>query len=460
MPKPGSSVTQEEDYKSKDSDHRDYWEKGQNDGLTPEQKNKLKEHADRASRYKRPNRYADDVPRKPGRREVDHGALMRNVKHYTADTLKPHGDNPNAIAPKRPLGDMLDRAGTPANPVGPPPHAENNWVCINLAEFMAGLMRELGYPVRETNVYLTNGGEYQYQSAAIQVWFDGKWHWVDPFTCKYDPMETWQDRFSDMDVIYWDGTKTPGYRDWRVLTGMDWMTSKWKEMDDDEVGGDLQDRFYPKPGQEQPPAEGPGKYKAKAEKAGCFIKTKTRNVRMYLRDSHGRITDGELNEIPGAYHIRAGTPIFYCKQEWLEPGEDPGPDYPARQPESVFFGTHLYRASREEIGTHELTLYLTGKSGIRVHLEHVIMGDPNPASVRGLPEFVTLSDEVTPVPFSVTIDPVNAAFHLLYSRFSEVGLADPKHYDAMAKEVEILERRAERHRARLSERVGLPAKKA
>ena len=459
MPKPGQSVKQESDYQSKDSNHRDYWENGQNGGLTPEQKRKLSEHADRASRYNRPGRnYGSDVPRKPGSADVDHGALMKNVKQYVADTLSPHGDNPNAIAPPRSLGDMLDRAGTPENPVGPPPAAENNWVCINLGEFMAGLLRKLCYPVRETNVYLTNGGKYQYQSAALQVWFQGKWHWVDPYTCTYDPQEAWHESFSDMDVVYWNGTEPPEHSDWRVLFGLNWTFSSWWELEDDEVGGDLHDRFYPKPGQEEAKPDKKGKFRSKAEKAGCFIQTPTQNVRLYLADSHGRVTDSKRREIPGSYHIAAGKPIFYCKQEWLKPGEDPGPDYPAKYLESVFFGTHMYHAAWEEIGTHDLTLYLLGKPGTKVELQHVVMGNPHPAAVDGLPCRVILDSEVAAIPFQVIIDPIDPSFHVLFPLLVKNGLLSSEEYISTARDVGRMFERAEIHKELLKTRIKLPNK--
>ncbi|MGQ0569833.1 MAG: transglutaminase domain-containing protein [Armatimonadota bacterium] len=448
MPKPGDSVRQEDEYTDQPQEKRDYWENGFNNDLDPQQQQKLKEQADRAARYRRgDDDYNGDYPRKfdgPIPIGIDHGLLVRNVKQYVADALTPHGDNPNAVAPHRPVGGITDSNPDPHNPQGPPDgtfSGEPNWVCINLAEYMAALLRELGYPVRECNTYLSRDGKDIYQSAALQVWFEGKWHFVDPFTCTYHPAAGFPNGFTDMTTYYWDDVTAVPYKEWRVGSWAD-----WQELDDDDIGGDLQDRFYPpksvKPGFLLEPAKPAGgirvrgkedwferrSARGRSERSGVYITTQTPGVRMYVVDAQGRVTDGDVNEIPGAFRLAAGTPIKYCKQEFLEPGEELPPDMPARFPETAFVGVQSFLADWTEVGTHHFVLYLHGAPGTVVRVDHSLLGDVHPVMVKGLPRQLVLPDGGAAVRFTLTIDPIDPGFHALFEILLRKGLVLSEEY--------------------------------
>lgn len=167
---------------------------------------------------------------------------------------------------------------------------------------------------------------------------------------------------------------------------------------------------------------------------------------MYLVDSHGRITDGHANQIPGAIRVAAGTPILYCKQQWLDPGEDPGPEYPPQHDEWVFFGTQGYDATWDEIGTHPLTLYVLGTPGTIVQLHYKLLGDPKPAAASGLPQSLRLTSEAAAVPFTVTIDPIDPAFHVLFDLLVRNGVLTPEHYDSAMHTLRAMIHRAGGHK--------------
>ena len=456
MEKPGASTTQEDGYKKLSKRHRDYWETGKNNELTAEQKKKLKEQAQNAARYSgKDGKYNKDFPRKSkdGKptKEIDHGKLVSNVKKYVGQGY-PNNDNPKVPSPYRSLGHMIDVGGTPENPKLPPDgkkSKEPKWVCHNVANYMAALMRELGYPVREVNMYLSQKGKYNYQSAAIQIWFEGKWHFADPFTCTYDPQAAAEafNGYTNLRTIYWDGTEPVERDDWGVYR-VNPPRFPWKRLKESEKGNDLQKRFYPKETDEQgsliPSRE---RYKTffaedaptqeryytesaqvEVEKSGVAITCKTPNVSIYLMDAQGRITDREFTQIPGSFHIAEGTLI---QDDPVGPISNPNqtpPTEPEQHEEWVFFGTQKYSAEWEEIGTHELTLYVLGEAGISVDLEVSLHGTNYPVFVEGIPETITLEEGIVLIPFSVTIDPFDPTFHILFDLLLKNGWVQKESY--------------------------------
>ncbi len=488
MEKPGESVRQDKEYRDQLAEKRTYWQGGANNTLSEAQRDKLEEQADRAARYRRgDDDYNGDYPREfdgPIPMGIDHGRLVRNIKQYVKDGFKPK-DTLNKQSPPRPLSHMLDTCPTPENPVPPPDGAtsgEPNWVCINVAEYTAALLRVLGYPVRETNAYLSQGGAYTYQSAAIQVWFDGGWHWVDPYSCNFDP-QTWvQGSFTDMNCVYWDGT-VPVPSRWWIPEANDYLDSSfeggyvpWEELDDDEIGNDLQERFYPRlltssggaiKQAKYPSVHYPGKFekrvyvstpRARAQRSGVIISTYAEGVELYLVDSAGRTTDGRVNEIPGAIRMAKGTPILYSRQVWRDPKDPNGPsdtDYPScHEKEWVFFGTEKIEAAWPEIGRHELTLYIRARADLPscdVALDYQLLCGEHPVTVDGIPPRVSLVDGISAIKFQVTIDPVDASFHVIFDLLVRNGMLVPNQYGHAADSLHAMCHRAERYYGRCIE---------
>lgn len=96
------------------------------------------------------------------------------------------------------------------------PLERNGWFCWEQADFLAFLLRNLGYKVQFKNIIPSYGkrkknGQEEIkvglQTAAVNVWYDGKWHFFDPF-----------ESFSDKEGGYKAYTKKKGnlgikYRD-------------------------------------------------------------------------------------------------------------------------------------------------------------------------------------------------------------------------------------------------------
>jgi hypothetical protein len=463
--KPGASTTQEDAYTQKDEAHRNHWENGENGDLTQPQKDKLKEQADRAGRYSdEGGTYGDDYPRTPDGK-IDHGKLVSNVKKYVSKGY-PNNDNTGVVSPPRSLGHMIEVGGTPQVPRTPPDadpptkSGETEWVCHNVAMYMAAVLRELGYAVREVNMYLSKNHAYTYQSAALQVWFEGKWHFVDPFTCTFDPLAALAvfDSHTDIETAYWDGTRIVQKQDWRVLVP---LQDPWKKLEAKEVGNDLHRRFYPKQTDEHgrlivPRERYPTRFagleqtrvasettRASAEKSGVAIATPTPGVRLYLMDAQGRVTDRERRQIPGSFHVAAGTPIADDPVGPIRTPEQPERTKPDAFDEFVFFGTQQYSAAWSDIGSHLLILFVAGEPGQRALLQVNVLGDVFPVTVEGLPDNVLLTSDVVAVPFSVTIDPVDPGFHAMFELLLRNGLVDAESYWPAADRVHaMIDRRA------------------
>jgi hypothetical protein len=476
MTEPGKTTTEEGEYRKYDEAHRQNWENGQNGDLTGDQQTKLGEQAEGAARFSgTPGTYGADYPRKQSG-EIDHGQLIANVKKYVGKGY-PNNDNPNVPSPDRSLGHMIEVGGTPEKPKTPPDaepppvgtsSGEPEWVCHNVAMYTAALLRKLGYAVREVNMYLSQKGEYNYQSAALQVWFEGKWHFVDPFTCNYDPKASADvfHGYTDLRTVYWDGTTPVRRSDWGVYRD-DPPPPPWKKLPDDQIGNDLQKRFYPKSlddhGRLIVPEERfrtlfGGAFQTRvaseatqgeAEKSGIAITAKTPGVRLYLMDGQGRVTDGELQQIPGAFHIAAGTPIMDDPSGPIaDPGQPPR-DKPQLHDEWVFFGTAKYSAEFDEIGTHELSLFVLGGGNQSAKLEVERLGDIYPVSFEGVPEEIQLAEGLAVVPFTVTIDPIDPAFHALFNLLMVNGVLDKAAYWPAADAVHaMMQRRREWARLR------------
>jgi len=327
--RPGVSVRMEAPYRRLDCELRAYWECGENADLTPPQHRILRQRAAAAARY---GGSGERIQTETMGSRREHGIVVRSVMEFVHHAM-PRGDIEGSESPPRPLGRILETGVGGRCPVSPP-DAEGRrgapgWVCINATVFAGALLRELGYPVRECNVYLAQSGSFEtglrgavYQETALQVWFSGGWHWADPYLAVYDPAATRDDRSAyKIDRPYFWSRPTPP-REWRFTATED----GWRPFSlDDPLGTGLQQRFQPPPiaqrsssvTGERHGAHGPrvkisqfaGERRTGTATSGVFIRTRCDRVRFSLRDRHGRVTGTESQEIPGGVHIRSGAPV-------------------------------------------------------------------------------------------------------------------------------------------------------
>lgn len=440
MPNPGDAVRDEPAYKKLPADKRDYWEKGANKDLTQAQKDKLADECAKAGKYNRKSKtYSDDFPTaKDGK--VDHGAVLRNAKEYVHDKLQPAADKETARAPPRPLGGMIDLGSSPDAPQNPPDNpatghnaAAPDWVCINHAEYLAALMRCLGYPVREANVKLTKWldswhlNQVDYQEAAVQVWFGGKWHFADPYHCIFDPacvLETYS-TYKRWLLYVWDGTTSPSSY---MPVNNKGKAGDWVQ--EDETGNDLQKRFYSLApsvgGSRNALLRGDGWHDACVYSSdpapkwipGVVIAPVSEHgpghaiSKLSLVDDEERITDGVRGEIPGTSRSVGGTLVPFVKGRKSE--EDHIPTVHAG--EFIFIGAESLIPRFDEIGTRDLTLQVRGPAGVAIPLSWAAALSDYPVTIEGLPpEVIPGATGVVPVPIRVTIDPANPPTHLLFT---------------------------------------------
>ena len=74
-------------------------------------------------------------------------------------------------------------------------HPTEGFACIETNVFFTSLIRELGFPAREADILpftddpSTHTRNYDIQTAASQVWFDGAWHFFDPWESFRSPAD-------------------------------------------------------------------------------------------------------------------------------------------------------------------------------------------------------------------------------------------------------------------------------
>lgn len=457
-------------YRGHDPARRRYWEHGANRSLSAEERATLTQRAAAGVRYEPSTRRSDsDVPRRADGR-IDHGVVIRAIQQFVRHGM-PEGHVPGRPSPRRELGWIL-RTGVGGANAHPPPDTEGlqgepGWVCINAVTLAAGLLRELGYPVRECNVYLAQNRDpiegwrgAMYQEAALQVWFEDGWHWVDPYLGIFDPASTRDDSgiYKCDAPQYWDGTTTP--TDWRPA-----RDTRWRPFGPDgQLGCDLHRRFYPKRvvrrGRESPEATAGESHApqprvsrlssdlerpAGTVTSGVVIRTRAEGVTLSLADRDGRLSDSEQDQVPGALRIAAGTVVPYGA-----PGialDDPAIPYKVGPSglehfESVFFGTRSLLASWEEVATHELSLHVRGRARQVVALEQEVTRGDHLVTVVGLPAVIVIPDELLVVPFTVTIDPVDSTFHTLFDRLIRNDVVTPAMYWPAVDSLQAIRRRA------------------
>jgi hypothetical protein len=445
--RPGLAARDDPCYRALDTaDHRRYWEAGANLTLSVDQHRVLSRWCSMAKGAMRTN---DEI--------------VRAVAVFVHAAM-PRGDSEATESPPRPLGWIIDSGVGEAHGLMPPDTLDKpGWVCINTTALCSAMLRQLGYPVRECNVYLAQAGALEtgfrgavYQQAALQVWFDRAWHWVDPYFPAFDPAVTRDDRSRyKVDVpCYWAGTTTP--TSWRpALPESDWMPFGLAE----STGPDLQRRFYPK-GDDTGDLETGIQDGAEARvlrlesevdrrggtvTSGVFVRTPTPGVRLSLRDECHRIVSRDRSEIPGGLHIERGAPIF---------GLDPRPGADRTTPvvidgerlqhaETVFFGTRSLLATWEEVNVHQLLLAIEGPPGSRVDLHHDITIGDHVVTVNRLPASVVIGDGPQLVPFEVAIDPLDAAFHARFALLmKEEGVVTAGQYWTATDEIKAVREHA------------------
>lgn len=193
-------------------------------GLTKPQVEALrKKLAEKASRYDYPaSGFVNGDPRKgpkqgapgpdapgfdPATQQIDGGGvylkpgqaarltdkqICDNVYHWVEDMFWPKGAEPKGTDRDKldrnwGKADEIDKGGLD---IGKRVAAgrKSKWYCGEQAQFLAWLMRQLGYKVQYKNIVPStaaskppNDIDVDQQTAAIDVWYDGAWHLYDPF---------------------------------------------------------------------------------------------------------------------------------------------------------------------------------------------------------------------------------------------------------------------------------------
>jgi hypothetical protein len=423
-------VVQEEDiYQLHDVNLRRYWERGENAGLSLNQRNTLLRWAHSAAGQ--------------GYEDHDHGKVIYAVAQFVHNAMPP-GDIEGTESPPRPLAWIID-TGIGEGGVRRPPSVSGGeespgWVCINAVQLAAGMFRELGYPVRECNVILAQNGSYRsgfigaiYQEAALQVWFTGGWHWVDPYLLTFDPAVTRDDRsrYKVDQPCYWSGTTSP----------ISWLPGRpgdrWVPFGlHESLGSDLHKRFYPRElddrGCERPQTPGTRVRRMSSVvdrrggtvTSGVFIRTRTPGVALSLEDALGRKSDANGSEIPGSIHIARGTPFTALDTRSGSAATYECVDRYLGHHETIFFGTESLLASWEEIGHHPLVLTIEGPAHAAVEVFHETTAGDHVITVCGLPPVVRIRSGSVKCAVDVYIDPLDAQFHSSFSLLASRGVLD------------------------------------
>jgi hypothetical protein len=433
-----TSVRVTQAYRRYPPEQRRYWERGENDEVSAQQRATLRERARVAAAHKRKELAGAPTA-------SDDGAVVRSVQQFVTDGM-PRGDVEGRPSPRRPLGFILDMGVGGANCTPPPDTGgKPGWVCVNAVQLAGALLRELGYPVRECNVFLAQSrdpmGSWRgamYQEAALQVWIDAGWHWVDPYLGIFDPAATRDDAsvYKADAPYYWEGVVPP-------TCWIPEVDPRWRVFGDGErLGCDLQRRFFPQRvdayGREAPvlPDARVQRSTSAAERPtgtttpGVFIRSPDDDVRLALYDSAGRATDHRRREVPGSVHIAAGRTVSGV------------PSLPATRPpmrfrngesgfehfESVFFGCVSILGGWEDVRTHQLTLVVNAEAHRQLTLEQEIVFGEHLVTLDGLPQSVTTTGDETSIDFSVTIHPIDDAFHVLFDLLVRDGVVSPRMY--------------------------------
>ena len=182
---PGKKERESVSFKKKThADSQDYYQKG---GRQTNRDTACRARlAYKAARYQGPvNGYDEDgEPRAGGGRYGDFPAdpqqIVYNIYKFVEDMLYPrkgsdavfHADESICRAIEKGLFD-----------IGQPYHdPRKGFACIVSAHFFTSLVRELGFPAREKNIYYSVAdNEFTTQTAAANVWYGGKWNFYDPW---------------------------------------------------------------------------------------------------------------------------------------------------------------------------------------------------------------------------------------------------------------------------------------
>lgn len=454
MKRTGLEVQEEDLYQLQDVNLRRYWEHGENAGLSLDQRNTLLRWAHSAAGQCLEGN--------------DHGNLIYAIAQFVHNAMPP-GDIEGTESPQRPLAFIID-TGVGEGGVRRPPSTSGEdekpgWVCINAVQLAAGMLRELGYPVRECNVLLAQNGSYTsgfrgaiYQEAALQVWFTGGWHWVDPYLLIFDPAVTRDDgsRYKVDQPCYWSGTTSP--TSWLPgRSGDRWVPFGLQ----DSLGSDLHKRFYPRQ-LDARGCEGPQVPRTRVRRissvvdrrggtvtSGVFIRTPTQRVALSLEDALGRKTNANGSDIPGSIHIARGTPFTALDTRFGSPAIYRCCDKYLAHHETIFFGTESLLASWEEIGHHPLVLTIEGPANAAVEIFHETTAGDHVVTVGGMPSIVRLSNGSARCALDVYIDPLDAQFHSSFSLLVSRGILDYRMYWPATDDI-----RAAKERSRIASAVG------
>lgn len=194
----GKMQRENKEYQKENPDvaKRSYYEKG---GASSNDDSKCRARvAYKAARYQGPkngykaDRTDDGTGHKDGPRPEPGGGnyaadmpdkahdIINNIYKFVEDVVYPKkASNPNDpyISDK----DFCDKIESGLLDIG---KAEDGhpFVCKETVHFFTSLCRELGFPTREKNVLPSlKDNTYDIQTAAANIWYDGEWHFFDPW---------------------------------------------------------------------------------------------------------------------------------------------------------------------------------------------------------------------------------------------------------------------------------------
>jgi hypothetical protein len=386
---PGKKVRESEEYKKENPDQakRDYYEKG---GEKTNHDGKCRAKvAYKAARYKGPkNGYESgtttdssghsDGPRpKAGGGDyedsmpTDPAEIAHNVYKFVEDVTYPK-KQPN---PFNDDGDICNQVESGAIDVGKA-STDQTFMCIETIHFFTSLMRELGFPVREKNVLPSfSDGTYDVQTAAANVYYDGEWHFFDPwesFTSSTDYLTedghagyVGPDSFHDVDI--WIRESAPTTGDYGFTKGGTTPYPGWKKI-------------------------------TTHKENGAKIETRTFAVRLGVRDADGLLTGGTagvaVTEIPDSLYVP------WDREVQESHALEPGPEVYGAE-----LVTLLY-AYDEPPGIHDYELELFNPSPDLQEVTVDLQGLPWTVDVRVEPPVlsaVLAPGDLVSFPFQVTI---------------------------------------------------------
>jgi hypothetical protein len=274
------------------------------------------------------------------------------------------------------------------------PHRRDGYCCIVMAHLFTSLARELGFPARENNVMPSFGKkEWGPQTAAAGVWYDGKWHFFDPFESFKDPKN------------YVAGTGRADIRPGKYHDACIWARHEPPRI------GDTTDYTFHKHWGVPLDAGWGRKPLIKVSTNGTEIKVKTAYLRLGVEDSHGRYAGFPIDD-GGAVM----SDVIYIPHDHLIQSSrlaPPGPDTKGYElvtilyPDDMPSGTYDYQAILTNPTAlnypYELELGVTSISlDLMITVTPDLVDTLEPGETRRIPFQVTINGPLNTSPPPVT----------------------------------------------------------